>query len=119
MIFSTTDNNNNSNQLKDLSNLFSKVLILWKAPSLNQIELFNQYLHILESEEGRIKAKTENLCPPPTTLCLSLNIWAIMKQLKFAEQKKETELKNFIQSISISKHIQMFHKELYKTVGAS
>ena len=54
-----------------------------------------------------------------------------MKQLKFAEQNKETKLKNFIQNISISsghdistffrpwhKHIQMFHKELYKTVGA-
>ena len=45
-----------------------------------------------------------------------------MKQLKFAEQKTETKLKNFIQSISISsghdKHIQMFHIELYKTVRA-
>ena len=49
-----------------------------------------------------------------------------MEQLKFAEQKTETKLKTFIQSISISSghdistydHIEMFHKELYKTVGA-
>ena len=43
-----------------------------------------------------------------------------MEQLKFAEQKTETKLKNFIQSISISSghDIRMFHIELYKTVGA-
>ena len=29
-------------------------------------------------------------------------LWTIMEQLKFAEQKTETKLKNFIQSISMS-----------------
>ena len=29
-----------------------------------------------------------------------LNIWTIMEQLNFAEQKTETKLKNFIKSIS-------------------
>ena len=31
-----------------------------------------------------------------------LSTWTIMEQLKFPEQKTETKLKNFIQSISIS-----------------
>ena len=47
-----------------------------------------------------------------------LSIWTIMEQLKFAEQKTETKPKHIHNFRPRHKHIQMLHKELYKTVGA-
>ena len=42
-----------------------------------------------------------------------------MKQFKFAEQKTETRTQDFYSKhIHIFRPWQMFHKELYKTVGA-
>ena len=45
-----------------------------------------------------------------------------MKKLKFAEQKKETNLRNFIQNTSISSDHDistyiLFHKDMYITAG--
>ena len=39
-------------------------------------------------------------------------------QLKFAEQKTETKPKHIHIFRPRHKHIQMFHKELFKTIGA-
>ena len=47
-----------------------------------------------------------------------LTIWTIMEQLKFAEQKTETKPKHAHSFRRRHKHIQMFHKELYKSEGA-
>ena len=48
-----------------------------------------------------------------------LSIWTIMEQLMFAEQKTETKPKHIHIFRPRHKHmIQMFHKELHKTVGA-